>query len=95
MGESPLALARIAIEMGRAAWPPYAKFSPQRYTQAQHFACLVLMQFFKTDFRGIGELLSDFAGPRDILELTLALADTQVPGNGFRITRPCVMHIDV
>lgn len=70
MTKSPLALAQVALEIGRAAFPPYSsKFSPRIYTQAQHFACLVLMQFFKTDYRGICELLSDFAELRDALEL--------------------------
>lgn len=33
-----------------------SKFSPCIYTQAQHFAYLVLMQFFKTDNRGTCEM---------------------------------------
>lgn len=70
MTKSPVALARIALEIGRTALPPYSsKFSPRRYTQAQHFACLVLMQFFKTDYRGICTLLSDLAELREMLEL--------------------------
>ncbi len=70
MTKSPVALARIALEIGRVALPPYSsKFSPRRYTQTQHFACLVLMQFFKTDYRGICELLRDLAELRQVLGL--------------------------
>ncbi len=96
MTKSPVALARMALEIGRSALSPYSsKFSPRRYTQAQHFACLVLMQFFKTDYRGICALLFDLAELRQALELTLTLADTQVPGNEFRIIQLCVMRISV
>lgn len=70
MTKSPVALARMALEIGRTALSPYSsKFSPRRYTQAQHFACLVLMQFFKTDDRGICELLRDLAELRQVLGL--------------------------
>jgi transposase len=70
MSKSPMAVARVAIAIGQQALPPYSsKFSPRRYTQAQLFACLVLMQFFKTDYRGICQLLSDIHTLRRVLGL--------------------------
>jgi Transposase DDE domain len=74
MSKSPRAIARIALEIGQAALPPYAhKFSPRRYSQAQLFTCLVLRQFFRTDYRGIVQLLSDWP------DLRAAIALARVP----------------
>lgn len=70
MSKSPVAIARIALEVGQAALPPYAhKFSPRRYRQAQLFTCLVLRQFFRTDYRGLVQLLSDCADLRGAIGL--------------------------
>src|SRR5438128_1057516 len=70
MSKSPMAVARIALQVGQQALPAYSsKYSPQRYTQAQLLACLVLTQFFKIDYRGICALLSDFSDLRDVLGL--------------------------
>jgi hypothetical protein len=74
MSKSPSAIAQIALEIGQAALPPYAhKYSPRRYRQAQLFACLVLRQFFRTDYRGIIQILNDWA------ELRAAIALARVP----------------
>jgi hypothetical protein len=60
MRTSPMAVARVAIAIGPQALPPSSStFSPRRYTQAQLFACLVLLPFVKTDDRGMCQLLSD------------------------------------
>jgi hypothetical protein len=64
-GKSPCAIAWLALEVGQAALPPYAhKFSPRRYLQAQLLSCLVPRQFFRTDYRGIVQLLRDCADLR-------------------------------
>jgi hypothetical protein len=53
MSKSPVAIARLAMQVGQAALPCYSsKYSPQTNTQPQLFACLMLRQFFKTDYRG-------------------------------------------
>jgi hypothetical protein len=45
-------LASLAV--ARRALPAYAhKFSPKKFTQHQLFACLVLKNFWKTDYRGV------------------------------------------
>ena len=68
---SPVALAKTAYQVAQAALPAY--FSPRSrkdFTQAQLFACLVLMEFFRTDFRGVAVYLEDFAELRGALDLT-------------------------
>jgi len=68
--KSPLALAQEALSAGEAALPTRSsKFSRQDFRPAQIFAILVLRQFFKTDYRGIVRLLSEFAELRQVLGL--------------------------
>src|SRR5262249_59956247 len=72
--KSPVRVARRALGAGTYALRRYAhKFSPKVYTQPQLFACLVLKAFFKTDYRGVADLL------RDLADLRGALALDQVP----------------
>jgi len=67
---SPVALARTAYRVAQAALPAYSSpFSRQDFTQAQLYACLVLMEFLKTDFRGIVAYLHDFSELRQELGL--------------------------
>jgi hypothetical protein len=69
--KSPLAVARRALTAAAKALRPFAhRFSPQRYTQPQLFACLVLKVFFKTDYRGIAQYLRDLSDLRGTLGLT-------------------------
>ncbi len=50
----------MALEIGRRTLPNYAsRFSRRDFTQPQLFACLVLRQFHKTDYRGIVAILAD------------------------------------
>jgi hypothetical protein len=80
MSKAPLAIAQVALEIGQQALPAYAsKFSPKRYTQAQRFACLVLMHFFKTGYRGLCDLLSDFSDLRQGLSLERVPHCTTLP----------------
>jgi hypothetical protein len=72
MTKSPRAVAREALRLAREALPAYSsKFSRQDYTQHQLFALLALKTFFKTDYRGVIQLLEDFAE----LRAELGLAD--------------------
>jgi hypothetical protein len=60
MTKSPLNVARQALAVGAQALRPYAHLnSPKKFTQPQLFSCLVLKTFFKTDYRGIEQLLMD------------------------------------
>jgi hypothetical protein len=70
MTKSPRAVAREALRLARETLPAYAsKFSRRDYTQHQLFALLALKTFLKTDYRGVVQLLSDFAELRDELGL--------------------------
>jgi Transposase DDE domain len=68
--KSPIAVARRALAVAAKALRPFAhRFSPQRYSQPQLFACLTLKVFFKTDYRGIVVLLRDLSDLRQALGL--------------------------
>jgi hypothetical protein len=58
--KSPKKVAKAAYVIAQNTLPDYChRFSPKKFTQAQLFTCLVLKIFFKTDYRGITEILSD------------------------------------
>ena len=70
MTKSPVALAKEALAVAQGALPAYSsKYSKKDFTQPQLFAMLALRQFFKTDFRGVVELLRDFSDLRRALKL--------------------------
>jgi hypothetical protein len=70
MTKSPRAVAREALRLARESLPAYSsKFSRQDYTQHQLFALLALKTFFKTDYRGVIQMLTDFAELRQDLAL--------------------------
>ena len=65
--KSPLTVAQRALAVAAKTLRPFAhRFSPQRYTQPQLFACLVLKVFFKTDYRGIVQFLRDLTDLRRV-----------------------------
>ncbi len=70
MTKSPVAVAREALRAGEAGLSLYAsRFSKKDFTQPQLFAMLVLRQFFKTDYRGIVQMLRDLSDLRRVLRL--------------------------
>ena len=74
MTQSPRAVARAARRLARESLPPYSsKYSRQDFTQHQLFALLALKTFFKTDYRGVTQMLLDFA------ELRAELGLAEVP----------------
>src|SRR5271155_5513767 len=71
MTKSPLAFARKALEVARAALPAYSsKFSKKDFTRHQHFALLALKIFLKTDYRGLVAQLRDWSDLRHELGLS-------------------------
>ena len=49
-----------ALKIARASLPAHShKNSPKKFTQHQLFACLVLKNFLRTDYRGLVESLAD------------------------------------
>ena len=58
--KSPQAVVRAALTAARRALPAYShRQSPKTFTQHQLFACLVLKNFLRTDYRGIVAHLAD------------------------------------
>lgn len=58
--KSPRRVALTALAIGQRTLPDYAhRFAPKTFTQPQLLACLVLMRFHNTDFRGIVAILDD------------------------------------
>jgi hypothetical protein len=64
-------VALAALATARRALPAYSHpSSPKKFTQHQLFACLVLKNFLKTDYRGIVAHLADHPPLVAALELT-------------------------
>src|SRR4051812_31710453 len=68
--KSPITVARRALAAAATLRPYSHRFSPHRYTQPQLFACLVLKAFFRTDYRGIAQFLTDLGDLRRTVGLT-------------------------
>jgi hypothetical protein len=68
--KSPLALAKQALAIAQKALSTYSDLrSRHDFTQAQLFAILTMRQFFKTDYRGIVEILQDSSNIQKALGL--------------------------
>ena len=58
--KSPRRVMMTAYATAQRALPAYAhRYSPKKFTQHQLFACLVLKEFLKADYRGIVNILAD------------------------------------
>jgi len=58
--KSPKAVFQVAYLIGWVALPAYThRFSPQKFTQPQLFACLVLKEFLQLDYRKLQAVLID------------------------------------
>ena len=72
--KSPKDVLRTARAVAERALKPFShKNSPKTFTQSQLFACLVLKNFLRTDYRGVVRYLSDSA------ELAAAIELKKVP----------------
>jgi len=68
--KSPKAVAAVAYVTAQRALPAFSHLkSPKKFTQPQLVTCLVLKEFFRTDYRGIMEILEDSSDLKKILEL--------------------------
>src|SRR5580698_9228979 len=68
--KSPKDVAKVALATGKDAFSDYShKYSPHKFTQPQLFACLVLKEFEKKDYRGVSQLLTDCSDLRNVIEL--------------------------
>jgi hypothetical protein len=86
--KSPIAVAQRALAVSAKTLRPFShRFSPQRYTQPQLFACLTLKAFFKTDYRGVAQLLRDLSDLRRVLGLGRVPHFTTLHKAGKRLLR--------
>jgi hypothetical protein len=70
--KSPRTVAMVALATGKEAFSDYShKYSPKKFTQPQLFACLVLKEFERKDYRGVCALLADCWDLREAIGLTL------------------------
>ena len=68
--KSPLALAKTALATAEKALPAYScPKSRHDFSQHQLFACLVLKEFLKTDYRGLVQMLTEWSDLRQALGL--------------------------
>ena len=68
--KSPRDVAMVALAAGKEAFSDYSHlYSPHKFTQPQLFACLVLKEFEKKDYRGITQFLLDCPDLQRVLEL--------------------------
>jgi hypothetical protein len=70
MTKSPRAVAREALRLAEDALPAYTSARSRKdFTSHQLFAILALKTFFRTDYRGIAQLLTDLTDLRKDLGL--------------------------
>ena len=70
MTKSPRAVAQEALRLAKDGLPAYTSARSRKdFTAHQLFAVLALKTFFRTDYRGIAQLLTDFADLRKDLGL--------------------------
>src|SRR3984957_21137268 len=68
--KSPRKVAMVALAAGKEAFSDYSHvYSPHKFTQPQLFACLVLKEFEKKDYRGVCQLLEDCPSLSQAIEL--------------------------
>jgi hypothetical protein len=71
MTKSPRAVAQEAMRLAQDALPAYSSARSRKdFTQHQLFAILAVKAFLKTDYRGVAQILTDFAELRGDLGLT-------------------------
>jgi hypothetical protein len=68
--KSPRRVFQVAYEAACQALPAYRhKFSPQKFTQPQLLACLVLKEFARLDYRGLAQHLTDHPDLARLIDL--------------------------
>lgn len=68
--KSPVRILRMALAVGNKTFRAYShRCSPKTFTQPQLFACLVLKEAMKLDYRGTSALLADSFSMREAIQL--------------------------
>jgi hypothetical protein len=93
--KSPRKVAIVALAAGREAFSDYSHvYSPHKFTQPQLFACLVLKEFEKKDYRGVCQLLADCSDLRQAIGLKSVPHFTTLQKAGRRLLkRPHVRRL--
>jgi hypothetical protein len=90
--KSPNAVAKVAYRVAKQTVPAYRhEFSPKKFTQHQLIACLVLKEFFTTDYRGIAAIVNDSSELRQILELRAVPHFTTLQKAAQRLTKKRIL----
>lgn len=77
MTKSPIALAREALKAAQSALPKYSsRCSRKDFTQHQLFALPVLHHLFKTDYRGLVQLVDELSDLREALAIVPRISPT-------------------
>lgn len=70
--KSPRRVMAEALTVGQACLPIYAhRFAPKKFTQPQLFACLVLKEHQKKNYRAVTQLLLDCSDLRQVIGLVV------------------------
>ena len=86
--KSPRRVAAAAYHIARQTLPEQShRYSPKKYTQPQLLVCLVLRVFFKTDYRGIVEILNDGPDLCQVFGLKTVPHFTTLPKASKRLMR--------
>ncbi|HYO24655.1 MAG TPA: transposase [Lacipirellulaceae bacterium] len=86
--KSPRAVVLAALATARRALPAYSHVcSPKKFTQHQLFACLVLKNFLRTDYRGVAAHLEDHPALAAAMELSKIPHFTTVEKAGKRLIK--------
>jgi len=86
--KSPRKVAMVALAAGKEAFSDYShKFSPKKFTRPQLFACLVLKEFERKDYRGVTQLLADCSDLRDAIGLKVVPHFTTLQKASQRLLR--------
>lgn len=68
--KSPKRILQVAHQLGKQKLRPYShRNSPKKFTLPQLFACLVLKEFLRLDYRKLSALLNDAPGLAAVIEL--------------------------
>jgi len=90
--KSPNKIASLTYETAKRSLPAYLHIkSPKKFTQHQLVTCLVLKEFFKTDYRGIVEIIENSRDLKEILELTEVPHYTTLQKAAQRITKKDIL----
>jgi hypothetical protein len=92
--KSPRKVAMVALAAGMEAFSDYSHlYSPKKITQPQLFACLVLKEFEKKDYRGVWQLLIDCADLRDAIGLKIVPHWTTLQKASRRLLRASPVRV--